>query len=66
MAARLGDVIYWLGCIVAALLLVVAAAEWLGEGQYRSDGLTVCLAIGVSAVIPWLVGRAFRYVLAGR
>jgi hypothetical protein len=66
MATRLGNVIYWLGCVIAALILAADAAEWFGEAQYRSDGLPVVLVIAVAAAIVWVIGRAFRYVLAGR
>jgi hypothetical protein len=36
------------------------------QGHQRADhGLPVVIAMGVSAVIAWLIGRACRYVLAG-
>jgi hypothetical protein len=59
-AQRLGDVLYWFGCGIA----VVA----LGSGVYvfidtNASGLLI--VFGVAAVVIWLIGRAFRYVLSG-
>jgi hypothetical protein len=65
MLARLGNVLYWFGCIVAAVLLAAGAAEWFGEAQYRKDGYGIVVGFAVAALIIWLIGRAFRYVLAG-
>ena len=50
MLAHLGDVIYWFGCIVAAVIL----------------GLFVFITWVVLAAIPWLIGSAIRYLLADR
>jgi hypothetical protein len=58
MLARLGSVLYWLGCIVAAV--------FIAEAQYRKDGYGTVIGFAVGALIVWLIGRAFRYVLAGR
>jgi hypothetical protein len=61
MASRFGDVLYWFGCIAAALL--IAAGLFLAV----SEGKPVALAAAsVTALIFWLVGWACRYVLAGR
>jgi hypothetical protein len=38
MRARLGNVLYWLGCILAALIIAAAIVEWFGEAQYRPNG----------------------------
>ncbi len=32
--ARLGDVIYWFGCIAAATILAIGVADWLGQGRF--------------------------------
>ena len=65
MLARLGNVLYWLGCIVAALLVIGGFALWFSEGRYRPDGYNVLIGFGVVAFVVWLIGRACRYVLAG-
>jgi hypothetical protein len=62
MLARLGDVLYWTGCLLAALLLVAAGAYYKVEDIKTAE---LIFLIGF-AVIVWLIGRACRYVLAER
>ena len=64
MVARLGDVLYWLGSIIAVVLwaLVVVGLVW---GTGASDPIGV-IFLGGLGVIAWVVGRACRYVMAGR
>ena len=61
MAARLGDVLYWAGCGLAAIVFVLSlflAFDEIG---------TPAVAVGtVFASLLWLAGRACRYVLSGR
>ena len=68
MAARLGDVLYWLGC-GAAVLFGIAAVGAAAYSPYAGvdnlellgvSGIMVLFAIGA-----WLIGRALRYILAG-
>lgn len=64
MVARLGDLIYWAACIAALLwtiyVLIVTAT-------YAHPDWTISAPIAiVGAVVIWSVGRAARYVLAGR
>jgi len=64
MAARLGDVLYWASTLVACLMAVlIAYAVLFGTGQ--GDLMVQGLVLFVAAII-WLIGRAARYVLAGR
>lgn len=63
MAARLGNVIYWAGCGAAALALFAWAAVYISPGEEASYWLPRYLVMAVGA---WLLGRAARYVLAGR
>jgi hypothetical protein len=71
MIERLGNVLYWTGNIFAALLVLAGAT--MAVVMIRTDNPTdvasapyVGAGIALSALIPWLIGRAFRYVLAGR
>ncbi len=66
MAARIGNVIYWLGCIIAGLIALAGVCVYAMEGYYRNDGIPVTAAFFIAAVVPWLVGRAGKYILAGR
>lgn len=63
MVARLGNVLYWFASAVAVLALAGAAYS-LAYGQRGGD---VLAGLGAAfAVLVWLIGRACRYVLAGR
>lgn len=62
MLARLGDVIYWFGCIVAAVILALGVSEyWFGQG-----GLSVLGGWMALAAIPWAVGSAVHFILTSR
>lgn len=66
MAERVGNVLYWLGCIIAALIAIAGIYVYIMEGLSRSDGLAITGGFFVAAFVPWLIGRACRYILAGR
>ena len=62
MMARLGDVIYSVGYIVAAAILALGVFDyWFGQG-----GLVVLVSWMALAVGLWLIGEAIRYILAAR
>jgi hypothetical protein len=64
MVARLGNVLYWAASLIAGLLALIAAyAMVFGTGE---DRVFIDTALAVIAVVVWLVGRACRYVVAGR
>lgn len=63
MAARFGNVLYWTGCVVGALLMALAlTAAFNVEGN---DRWFFTLLFGIPAVVSYLIGRALKYVLAG-
>jgi hypothetical protein len=66
MAGRIGNVLYWFGCIVAGLIAVAGMAVYLAEGHSRSDGIGVTVGFFIAAFIAWLIGRALLYVLSAR
>lgn len=65
MAERLGEVVYWLGSVLA--VCAGAGAVWLfvaitaTPDRYAISGATLALAVAI-----WAAGRGVRYVLAGR
>jgi hypothetical protein len=62
MLSDLADGIYWLGCIVAAIILAIGVADyWFGH-----DGLFAFFSWMALAAIPWAIGSAIRYILTGR
>jgi hypothetical protein len=61
--ARLGQVLYRVGCGLSILSMVLASAALIfGSSDWRYLTSSVALLLAGSA---WLVGRACRYVLAG-
>lgn len=63
MLARLGNVVYWLGCILAA----ATVAFWVVLVHTTNDGRDA-FGVALFAIVAvgfWLIGRAFRYVLSG-
>lgn len=64
MAARLGYVLYWFCCIVAGL-----AAWWwysnVADMPKHTLGTFEWGFLAVLVGVPWLIGRALRFVLAG-
>jgi hypothetical protein len=60
LLARLGVVLYWLSCLLAAGLLIFGGTA-LYDHDYRAAGFMVAFGVGF-----WLIGRACLYVLAGR
>ena len=59
--ARLGNVIYWLACGIACLLIVAAVFATIA-GHPEPVVLGV---VGVLALLVWLGGLAVRYVVRG-
>jgi hypothetical protein len=70
MAARLGNVIYWAACAVAAFAVAWIAANawvlWVSGSTAPGENMTHIVNSTMIAVCAWLAGRATRYVLAGR
>jgi hypothetical protein len=66
MAARIGNVLYWLGCAIATLIAIFAAAIYIAEGRTHSDGLFVFAVFMAAAILSWVIGRALQYILSAR
>jgi hypothetical protein len=58
MLARLGNVIYWIGCIAAGITVVTGAFEAL-SGAFPSPWYF--LIVVLIAAVVWLMGWGFRY-----
>ena len=64
MVARLGGVLYWLATSIAVLAFGGTFYAWnYGVVPNNTFGGWFLLFVGV---VTWLLGRALRYVLAGR
>jgi hypothetical protein len=64
MLARLGHLLYWIGCGLAVVALV-AGLFVLQHGPDYDYRWVVYVASVVTAVLFWLIGRACKYFLAG-
>lgn len=69
MIERLGHVLYWTGCIFAALTVAsgIGFGLMLGASGHPPDVASapwVGGAIAASAIVPWLIGRACRYIFS--
>jgi hypothetical protein len=62
MLVLLGNVLYWAGCLVA-VTLVLTSIFYFNSQHIKPLELLVLFGL---AVIVWVIGRACRYVLAGR
>src|SRR5215813_8821147 len=62
--AKLGNVLYWLGRIIATLIVGVAIALYVNEASARSDNLPEVGFLILIAAIVWAIGHACRFVLA--
>lgn len=62
MAARLGDVLYWIGCGIAVFFVLIFILVASNSGPDAPFYLGV---YAVLAIVSWLIGRACRYILAG-
>lgn len=65
MAARLGDVLYWLGCILAVLFLPLPLLALIDFVNGRPQTVLHPDYLIEAAIASWLTGRTLRYVLAG-
>jgi hypothetical protein len=62
--ARLGEILYWISCILAAIVVV-----WGALFCFRSDNADdpyLFSVVAVAAFSVWVIGRALRYILSGK
>jgi hypothetical protein len=65
-SARVGQLLYWANCIVAALVASFGIWLYFAYGRTHSSGFYVLGVFLAMATIAWCLGRLSRYVLAGR
>jgi hypothetical protein len=62
--SRLGDILFWLACIAAALIIV-----WVALSCFRADRSEdpyVCALLALAAFAIWAGGLACRYIFSGK
>jgi hypothetical protein len=62
---RLGLVLHWATLAVAVVCLAVAGLVLTQAKQANDFSVFVAVALGLAALVIWLVGKALRYVLTG-
>jgi hypothetical protein len=62
--ARLGNVLYWVGCVLAAIV-VVWGAVFCFRGNSADDPYLFS-AVAVAAFAIWVIGLACRHVLSDK
>jgi hypothetical protein len=62
MNTRLGRVLYWLCCATSIIVCVFLLVDLTRESKPNAAEYAF---IAVCAVVPWVIGRALRYILAG-
>jgi hypothetical protein len=66
MAARLGNVLCWLGCIIDAVVVLSVVAVVVADNTYTPEQRPYAIGLAVVlGAIPMGIGRALRYILAG-
>ncbi|MBR0851658.1 hypothetical protein JQ543_28225 [Bradyrhizobium diazoefficiens] len=64
MAARLGQLLYWIASWIAVIVIAAGVIVWLYFARPNYDPLG--LLISACGVIIWLGGFLIRYWLGGR
>jgi hypothetical protein len=60
----LGNVLYWLFCVIAGLIVVATVWKWSATKPASWLDWWVLCTFALLAVASWQVGRALRYMLA--
>jgi uncharacterized protein YecT (DUF1311 family) len=62
---RLGLVLHWAALVVAVVCLGAAGLVLTQAKQANDVSVFVAMALGLAALLIWLVGKALRYILTG-
>jgi hypothetical protein len=64
MIARSANVLYWIACSFAAMMIAFGVVLWSTDVNARREPFTIMVVCGSLALVVWLIGWAGRYVLA--
>lgn len=64
MIERLGKVLYWIGCIFAAISFAIGALIWINESAAKGQVGPLVGGFIIASII-WSIGWACRYILSG-
>ena len=65
MAERIGNIVYWFCCVVAAISLAVGGSVWFMNFREGTTAYSLLAVSLIVALLVWIIGRAIRYVLTG-
>jgi len=68
MAERLGIVLYWIGCFLAAGWVLIYGGVFLAlafESGYFTEPMPMLVMTFLPAISLWLLGRGLRYIFSG-
>jgi len=65
MAARIGDVLYWLGSLLAASMVALCVYVYF-DVETKDQTIILYIPFLVCAGLFWLAGKALRYIFSGR
>jgi hypothetical protein len=60
MRRALGNLLYWLGCLLAVVMIIEGIVLAIAVGNPF-----IPLLVGAAGVLVWLIAVGFKYVLAG-
>ena len=66
MAERIGNIVYWFCCIVAAVSLAIGVSVWFLNFREGTEAYSLLAVSFMVAFLVWLIGRSLRYVFAGK
>ena len=66
MAERIGNIVYWFCCFVAAICFASGVSVWFLNFREGTDAYSLLAVSFMVAFLVWLIGRALRYVFAGK
>jgi len=63
MRTKLGDILYWVGCISAVLLIGFGAYAFFTDKS--GPGVAMGIACALTAIALWLIGWVLSHVVSG-
>jgi hypothetical protein len=65
MAARIGNVLYWIACLLAGCMLALCVYVFF-DIEPKDRSAVMFAPFIICAVLFWLAGKALRYIFSGR
>jgi hypothetical protein len=66
MAERIGNIVYWFCCFVAAICFASGVSVWFLNFREGTEAYSLLAVSFMVAFLVWVIGRSLRYVFAGK